>query len=162
MFGKRSMGNKSLSRNIYVHQSADAFIDCQMSDTGMDSPLCSWQNIKRLNCPMSRGCEMFLLVCPYGCLPFWLTCSTLPLCLCTHLFPTPTLNLLHCLPRPLHLNCPTLGSPICWTRIWPSLGPNRRYCLSSLFAVCCMSPLLGVLCGPIYHCACDLLLEKQR
>lgn len=58
----------------------------------------------------------------------------------------------------LHLTCPTSGSLICRTRIWPPLGPNRRYCLCSLFGMCCMSPSPGVLCFIIHNCDCLSLI----
>lgn len=61
----------------------------------------------------------------------------------------------------LHLTCP-LASLICWTRMWPSLGPNRRYCLPPFLAcsvcdphqLCCVFFLIIILfiIGPATYC----------
>lgn len=78
------------------------------------------------------------------------SCLSVRLAVLTHLQHFTSLSL-HALPPPTlfclaqqsspHLTC----SLICRTRMWPPLGPNRRYWLSSLFGLCCVCPSLAVL-----------------
>lgn len=56
---------------------------------------------------------------------------------------------------------------ICWTRIWSHIGPNRRYCLSRLFSMCCLwtsqvfcvSLFIGFACHLSQKAAVVLLLK---
>lgn len=114
--------------------------------------------------------------------PDGVNCFSLSVHLAACLFDSPAALYLFvsariCSPPPIPLNpqppallktlhfislCPTSGSLICWTRIWPPVGPNRRYCLSPLFGMCCVWPSSGVLCFIIHNCAGQLMLEHSQ
>lgn len=68
---------------IYV-QSINYCINYRLTDIEMDCPCLLGRTLYGL--VQSPESQLFLFVCPSGRLPFWLSCSTLPLCLCTHLF----------------------------------------------------------------------------
>lgn len=75
---------------------------------------------------------------------------------------------------PLHLTRPLPRAPlICATRMWSRLGPNRRYCLSSVTDLCCVCHPSVVLCFCFlflflwggrrsYLCVCYSVLEHEQ
>lgn len=110
----------------------------QLADTGMDCP-CLLGTTLNSSVQISSHCSCLsvrLAACRFD------SPAALYLFVSARIYPQPPTPLF-CLAQQSspHLTC----SLICRTRMWPPLGPNRRYWSSSLFGLCCVWPSLAVL-----------------